>query len=60
MYEMIDKEKERHIVIAYVQANIFVRNSWDVSDPLLYENLWLGAMGMLETLIINGVKAELR
>lgn len=43
---------------AYLQANVFVSDAFDDGGELIYEYLWLGAMGMMETLEIMGIKAD--
>lgn len=52
----MDKESEIHA--AYVHSNIYLWHNWDIKGKIIHKNLWLAGMGMLETLIIMGIDAE--
>lgn len=51
-------DKNQNIFRVYMRSNICVWNPSSVSDEIKYKNLWLAAMGMMETLIIMGVNAN--
>lgn len=58
---MIDYNTGTQIIYAYTRSNIFVwSDAWDANNVINHENLWLAAMGMLDTLIIKGVEAKIR